>query len=80
MNNKDEIEPVEVFAGTTWQAELLKSLLEDSGIEAFIIDEIMGTLNPWWTGPGGFGSVKVFVSTQDLDKAKPVVEKFQKQL
>ena len=44
INNK--LEPVEVFAGTAWQAEMVKSLLENAEIETFIMDEIVGTLSP----------------------------------
>ena len=73
-------ELVEVFAGTTWHAGMLKSMLEDSGIEAFIVDEVIGTLNPWWTAAGGLGSVKVAVPAEDYDSAKLIVEDFKKNL
>jgi hypothetical protein len=78
MKTDNEIEPVEVFDGTTWQAGMVKSLLENSEIQAFLVDEIMGTLNPWWTAPGGAGSVKVFVSSQDYEKAKIIVDDYEK--
>lgn len=80
MNPDKYIEPVEVFAGTTWQAGLVKSLLENAEIDAFLTDEIIGTLSPWWTAPGGAGSVKVFVSNLDYDKAKEIVEEFWEHL
>jgi hypothetical protein len=38
----------------------------------------MGTLNPWWTAPGGAGSVKVFVSHSDYETARIVVEEYEK--
>jgi hypothetical protein len=78
MKTNEEIEPVEIFSGTTWQAGMVKSLLEDAEIEAFLKDEIMGTLNPWWTAPGGAGAVSVFVSNQDYDKARLIVEEYEK--
>jgi hypothetical protein len=71
-------EPVEIFAGTTWQAALVKSLLDDAEIEAFLENEIIGTLFPWVTAPGGAGSMKVFVSKLDYEKAKSVVEEYEK--
>ena len=80
MHTDKEIEPVEIFAGTTWQAGMVKSLLEDAEIEAFLIDEIVGTLSPWYTAPGGAGSVKVVVSKLDYDKAKSVVEDYEKKV
>ena len=71
---------VEVFSGTTWQAGMVKSLLEDSEIDAFLKDEILGTLNPWWAAPGGAGAVKVFVSNIDYQKAKSIIEDYEKNL
>lgn len=77
---KDEIEPVEVFAGDVWQVEMVKGLLENANIEAYIINEIMGRMNPWWTAPGGAGSIQVFVASSDYEKAKPIVDEYQKNL
>lgn len=80
MTDNRDIEPVEVFAGTIWQAELLKSILEDSGIDAFLRDENLGTLAPWYASPGGAGSVKVIVSSLDVEKASLIVENFVKNI
>jgi hypothetical protein len=75
---KSKIEPVEVFAGSIWEAELVKSLLENAEIESFLKDENIGTLAPWYTAGGGAGSVKVIVSNQDYDTARNIVEEFEK--
>ncbi len=80
MNMNDNPEPVMIFAGTAWEAGIVKSLLENAEIEAFLKDEIMGTLNPWWIAPGGAGSVKVFISADDFEKASQVVKDFQENL
>ncbi|MBE0663373.1 MAG: DUF2007 domain-containing protein [Bacteroidales bacterium] len=77
MPPKHNSELVEVFAGTTWQAEMVKSLLENAEINAFVKDGIMGTLNPWWTAPGGAGSVKVFVPNADFELAKQIVREYE---
>jgi len=74
------MEPVEVFAGTIMQAEMLKSLLEDSEIEAFLNDEAMGTIAPWYTSAGGSASVKVVVSKSDYEEAMLVVAEFEKNI
>lgn len=76
----NETHPVEVFAGTPWQAELLKSLLADSEIESFIKDGIMGTLYPWYSAPGGAGAVKVFVSETDAEKAREIINEFERNI
>ena len=80
MKEKNNNDLVEIFDGTAWQAEMVKSLLANAEVEAFLKDEIMGTLNPWYTAPGGAGSVKVFVSSLDYDRAKLVVTEYEENL
>jgi hypothetical protein len=80
MKTNRETEPVEIFSGTAWQAGMVKSLLENAEIDAFIKDGIMGTFNPWWTAPGGAGAVKVFVSKEDYTRAKEVVREYERNL
>jgi len=80
MKTGDKTKLIEIFAGTPWQAGMVKSLLADEGIEAYLIDEIIGTLTPWWTAPGGAGSVKVIVAETDLERAIPIVKKYESNL
>ena len=80
MKTKNVPELAEVFDGTAWQAGMVKSLLENSEITTYLKDEIIGTLNPWWTAPGGAGSVKVFVSAKDLKNANRIVREYEKNL
>jgi hypothetical protein len=80
MKNDKEINPVEIFAGTAVQATLVKSLLENAEIEAYLKDEFTGTLYPWHTTPGGVGAVKVFVSSIDYEKARIVVDEYERNL
>jgi len=78
MKAKDEMKPVEIFSGSPWEATLVKSILENEQIEAFLKDEIMGTLTPWHSSPGAANSVKVLVSSLDLDKAIQIVKAYEK--
>lgn len=78
MNSDQEIYPVEVFDGNDWDASMVKSLLDNAEIEAFVKDEKMGVLAPWNVAGGGAGSVKIFVSNVDLQKAKEVIEQYKK--
>ncbi len=78
MNTKDEIKPVTIFSGNIMEAEMLKNILENEEIEAFLNDEFIGAIAPWYTAPGGLGSVKVIVSSLDAAKAKLIVEEFEK--
>jgi hypothetical protein len=80
MKTDKEITPVEVFAGTAVQASILKSLMENAEIYAYLKDEFSGTLYPWHTTPGGIGAVKVFVSSLDFEKARIVVDDYERNL
>lgn len=77
MKKDKGITPVEVFAGTAVQATLVKSLLENAEIDAYLKDEFTGTLYPWHTTPGGVGAVKVFISSLDHEKARIVVDEYE---
>ena len=77
MKTDKGITPVEVFAGTAVQATLVKSLLENAEIDAYLKDEFTGTLYPWHTTPGGVGAVKVFISSLDHEKARIVVDEYE---
>lgn len=76
MKKENEIEPFEIFAGTAVQANLVKSLLENAEINAYLKDEFTGVLYPWHTSPGGVGAVKVLVSSADQEKARMVVDEY----
>ncbi len=76
----EDIHPVEVFAGTAWEAGLLKSMLEDAGIEVYLVDEIRGTLAPWHVAAGGVGAVKVTVSSADEKLARKIADDFLQNL
>jgi hypothetical protein len=73
----EENVPIEVFAGTAWEAAIVKSLLENAEIEVFLKDEIRGTMVPWHISPGGTDAVTVVVSSADYENAKQVVEEYK---
>lgn len=72
---KDEKEqaPYEVFEGTAWEAGLLKSILEDNDIEAIMTEAYS---LPWNTIPVKGAAAKVFVSLENLEQARDIVEEF----
>jgi hypothetical protein len=74
---KEENNPIEVFAGTAWEAAIVKSLLENAEIEVFLKDEIRGTMVPWHISPGGTDSVTVVVSSANHENAKQVVDEYK---
>ena len=80
MTTQKQFELVQIFAGTILQAEMVKSLLIDAGIEAFLKDEHMGNLFPFQTAPRAAGSVKIMVSNLDIEKAKEIVDDYYKNI
>ncbi len=77
MSKHQSTEAVVVFTGHAWEAEMLVNILENEGIKAFINNEVVGTLFPFYTTPG-MGAVKVIVSESDAEKAKMLVEDFER--
>lgn len=76
MNKQDKLSLMEVFAGELWKATMIKNVLEDNNIQAFLENSLMGVLEPWVVSPGGYGPVKVVVSNIDYDKAIQLIEEF----
>jgi len=61
-----------VYSGDTVQVDLLKSILEGSGIRCLLQDEYVGRMRPYAV-PGG---IKLLVATVDLDDARKIVQDF----
>lgn len=76
MNKQDKITLIEVFAGELWKATMIKNVLEDNNIQAFLENSLMGVLEPWVVSPGGYRPFKVVVSSIDYDKAIQLIEEF----
>ena len=78
MKTHNDIEPVEVFAGSAVQAAMVKSLLGNAEIEAYLKDEFTGILYPLRSITGGVRAVKVFVSNIDQERARIVVDEYER--
>ncbi|MDP4283189.1 MAG: DUF2007-related protein [Bacteroidota bacterium] len=76
MDTNEENRPIEIFAGNIFEAGMVKSLLENAGIKAYLKDENLGTVAPWWAAGGGAGAVKVVISNLDFERAKVIVEEY----
>ncbi|MBI3110486.1 MAG: DUF2007 domain-containing protein [Ignavibacteriales bacterium] len=71
MAHQDKL--VVVFAGNPVDANMAKNALQAAGIESMIKDELMGTIAPFQTSPGGAGAAKVLVREEDADRAKEIL-------
>ena len=71
MSEKDDL--VVVFAGSVFDATLAKNLLEGAQIEAFLQDEQMGRLIPFYLSAMSAGAVKVAVRPADAEEARIVL-------
>lgn len=80
MDSNNNQTPVIVFSGSTWESGMVKSLLEDAGVEAYLNDEIRGANIPVIVDSGGLGAVKVLVSSNDLGLATLVVDEYKRNL
>lgn len=67
---------VEVFAGEFIEAGMIQSLLEENQIEAFLENEMMGSIAPWMTGSASFHPVKVLVSSLHEELAREIIRGF----
>lgn len=76
MKSNDGSNPVEVFEGTPIEAGSVQSLLEESGIQSFTQNELMGSIAPWQVTGGGVNAVKVVVSESDYEAAINLINEF----
>lgn len=78
MSDKEKM--VEIFTGTSIDVEILKTVFADHGIASYVKDGLVGTIVPFQAAGGGAGSVKLTISSADLDAALPVLEEYKKNL
>jgi hypothetical protein len=67
---------VELYEGTLFECQMIKNLLENEGIESSLNNEIIGTSGGNIYRPAG--GVKIIVSDDNYDKAKMIVNEFEK--
>jgi hypothetical protein len=65
---------IEIYDGNLFQAQMVKNLLENEGIESFLKDEIISRSPIYKSGAG----VRVMISESDYDRARVVVDEYDK--
>jgi hypothetical protein len=68
---------VVIHAASQTEAGFVKGLLDEADIPAFLSDEFMGTIAPWYVTPGGAGPVKVSVFKRDQERAQKLIHDVQ---
>ena len=66
---------VEIFSGTLWEAELVKSLLTDFEIDCFLKHNV---ITSYALEPIQAESVKMMILNKEKERAKAVVNDFYK--
>lgn len=75
MEAEDKTKLIEVFRGSLWEAELVKGLLKDRGIESAIKDGLVVNV----ALPETAVSVEVLVNEADYESAMDVIRERSKQ-
>lgn len=70
---------VVIFSGNAMEAEMVKNLLEEHGIQSCIRNQNMGTIAPWYISAGGHSPVDVEVLESDKDAAMELIGFFQQE-
>jgi hypothetical protein len=78
MDDKQNIRSVQVYAGNVVEAGMVKSMLESADIQAYLQDEFNGMVVPLITSPGGMGAIKILVSSDDYERAKQIVDEYER--
>jgi len=73
---KDDNKAVEVFAGELWQATMIKNILEDNNIQAFLNNEYLGSVAPYLADGGGMANVTVIVNNDQQESALRLIEEY----
>ena len=71
MSTKEKL--VEVYAGSMWQAEVIKGLLDANAIPCAVIDESIGAVTSPYSSTAG--DVFVVVDEKDKERAVEIIEK-----
>lgn len=75
MKPKNSDEVIELYSGNLWEAELLKSILEDQEIPCFLKNNVMSS---YAYKPGFSQEIKVMILQSYEEKAKAILSDFLK--
>jgi hypothetical protein len=76
MSTQSTSMQIEVFSGEFWQASLMKQLLEEHDIFAFIGNELLSSIDPVIISTTVVTHVSLKVSQADSEKAFQLIEEY----
>jgi hypothetical protein len=68
---------MEIFSGTSWEAEIVKSLLQDSEINSFLKNNVMNT---YAFNSNQTEGVQVMISASDCGRAREIVDEYYRNM
>jgi hypothetical protein len=71
--NKERM--IEIYSGTLWEAEMIKSLLESAEIDSYLRNSV---LSSYAFEPIRSESVKVMISDSNLQRAQEIIDDYNK--
>lgn len=74
---KDTDSIMEIFSGTLWEAEMIRTLLKNSNIESFLKNNV---INTYLYDPIIADGVKVMTSRSAYNNSKEIVDAYYKNL
>lgn len=73
MDNSENERLVQVFAGTLWQAQIVKGLLDSNGVSSVVLNETIGAVTSPYSPTAG--DAVVAVNAEDESRAIRIIEK-----
>ncbi len=70
------MELVEIYSGESMKMQMIVNLLQENGIPAFLKNEFMGNIAPFYITPGGTGATSVEVPDNFAEEAKQIIDNF----
>lgn len=77
MSEKDNNQLIEIYSGEFWKASMIETLLLNNNIQAFLKNELIGSIQPSIVSAGGLNPVKVIISNADQLAALEIIKDFQ---
>ena len=69
---------IEIYRGSPIQAMNICNLLQNNGIEVFVLNELMANIEPWVVSQGGSAPMILNVNEIDVERAISLITEYEK--